>query len=177
MLLFCPCSYWEAVLEWNETSLIAEIDGQSISFQHRFVLDSSHTFYWEPGESFYGDSAVPVRLESHMAPIQSSDPCHPHRSIFMSPYIMLITSDGYRSYTEVRLYPGTWTVPLSGSVEITNAIRLDDGIILQIGDGLFWRPHQSRKLEIRPELLFSEVIGIAQRTVCVDEYPEKVRAP
>lgn len=176
MLLFWLYSYWEVELYWNKTYLKAEIDGQSISFQHRIVLDSSHRFFWEPGESSYNDTAVPLRLESHMLPSVMSDPCHPHRSIYMSSDTILVTSDGYRSFMDMRVYFIQWTPPPWNYQEIRNAIMLEDGIIIQIGDGLFWRSHQTREIEMRSELPMYDVMGITQRTICLDDHPQKVRA-
>ena len=60
MVFVFVCRIWEVVLEWNKSYLTVGIGGQPISFQHRFVYEASHTFYWEPIEGPYDGTEIPL---------------------------------------------------------------------------------------------------------------------
>ncbi|KAG5262744.1 hypothetical protein AALO_G00278390 [Alosa alosa] len=163
---FTENGYWEVVMEWNQTYLTVEIDGQSIGFQHRFVLDGFFNFYWEPIHNLYYDTAILIKLEDNMLPMLSINPCATHRSILMTQWAILQTSDGFRHHSQLFVYTSD-LIPW-GFISIRNAILLEDGIILHISDGLYWRSHETKELERHSELFLQDVQGIAQRTTCLD---------
>ena len=91
MVFVFVCRFWEVVLEWNQSYLTVGIGGQPISFQHRFVYEASHTFYWEPIEGPYDGTEIP--LLGPNVTILIKDPCAPHRALFMTRNSIRITSD------------------------------------------------------------------------------------
>ena len=172
MVFVFVCRIWEVVLEWNKSYLTVGIGGQPISFQHRFVYEASHTFNWEPKEGPYDGTEIP--LLGPNVTILIKDPCAPHRALFMTRNSIRITSDAFRSTSVVKLFY-MHARPPSGFFTVHNAALLDDGIILHMADGLYWRSHQTRFFEFREELPTIGVRGILQRTTCLDNHPLQVR--
>ncbi|XP_062377184.1 cation channel sperm-associated auxiliary subunit epsilon-like [Sardina pilchardus] len=163
---FTKDGYWEAVMEWNQTYLTVELDGQSVSFQHRYVLDGSFNFYWEPIDNDYSQTPISIKLERMMLPMLSIDPCATHRSIFMTKSAIFLTLDGFRSSSPLSVlsvYPIPW-----GFISVRNAILLDGGIMLHIGDGLYWRTDETKFLDTSSDIFLQDVKGIVQRTTCLD---------
>ncbi|XP_076154867.1 cation channel sperm-associated auxiliary subunit epsilon-like [Alosa pseudoharengus] len=113
---FTENGYWEVVMEWNQTYLTVEIDGQSISFQHRFVLDGFFNFYWEPIHNLYYDTAILIKLEDNMVPMLSINPCVLHMRFFQSAKESLLLWNGtalwYSFYDDNRW--GTLKLPNFG---------------------------------------------------------------
>uniref|UniRef100_A0A4W5NKQ8 Catsper channel auxiliary subunit epsilon n=1 Tax=Hucho hucho TaxID=62062 RepID=A0A4W5NKQ8_9TELE len=166
--------YWEAVIPGDERFNDFHIYGQPISFQHRFVIDGQHTFYWpEPAEP-NGEREVSLRLAPGSPLSLVWGTCELYRGLLLSDTGALITKNAFLTSEELMVDPGTLPVPPEGYFTVDQAALLEDGIIFRIDDALYWRDNQDRVLTEHPQLPTSGVMGIYQRTCCASNYPVQI---
>ncbi|KAJ7984928.1 hypothetical protein DPEC_G00359840 [Dallia pectoralis] len=162
--------YWKAAIRGDKEYSNVHISGQPVSFQHRFVIDSQHTFYSVEPEDPNGGREVSLRLAPGYPLSLVWGTCKPYHAVLLSDSGALITKNAFLTSVELKVDPGMFPVPLEGYFTVDQAALLEDGIIFRIDDALYWRDDLDGVLTEHPQLPTSGVKGLYQRTCCVSHY-------
>ncbi|XP_041756611.1 cation channel sperm-associated protein subunit epsilon isoform X2 [Coregonus clupeaformis] len=163
--------YWEAVIPGDERYNDFHIYGQPISFQHRFVIEGQHTFYWPEPTEPNREREVSLRLAPGSPLLLVWGTCELYHGLLLSDTGALITKNAFLTSEELKVDPGSLPVPPEGYFTVDQAALLEDGIIFRIDGALYWRDNQDRVLTEHPQLPTSGVMGLYQRTCCASNYP------
>ncbi|XP_010215059.1 PREDICTED: uncharacterized protein C1orf101 homolog [Tinamus guttatus] len=164
---------WTVNVPAESEDIIINIHGKAIAFQECFVLDTPFIIP-RPKHSFpskENDASLGSPRNSDMSITWSA--CFPTTAVLLTDFGTFYTSDGFRTYEEIKVPSDVLTQGLNNSV--TDVALTDNGILFLINGTIYKREsNHFFKLGAEHKLPEAKITGICSRYWCPLFYPVQI---